>query len=274
MTPSPLIALSERVYRALLIFYPADYRREYGADMAQVFRDMCRDSYRQGGVWGVLRSWLPVLLDLAITAFEEHRKEGIRMSKESLIHWSGPILIVGGLLFMVFSFSLLTTEVIWDARGIYEIAFMMIVPALVLLATGLGGVYARFASRINRPGRLGLILAIAAAPAFAVIFLTQVVGPYYTASEAVVLLLFLLPHFGMVLFGISTSSSRVLLRWNALPVLVGMLPFVVVFPQIRNVNQPGPHYFLFSVFAIVGLGYALLGYLVHSDVSRREMVTA
>lgn len=268
---SNILSFSDRLYRLLLALYPAEHGREYGPHMAQVFRDICRDAYRRNGAWGVLGSWLPVLLDLAITALEEHRKKGIRMSKSTLIRWSGPILIVGGVLFTVFSFSLLTPGFIWEPRGIYQVAFMMIAPALVLLAIGLGGLYARFASRINRLGRLGLILAIAAAPAFAIIFLAGVMGLFY-AGEGVGTLSFLLPHFGTVLFGVSTVQTTVLPRWNVLPLLVGLLPFLVLLPN--SFSERGPNYFLFGLFALVGLGYGLLGYVVYADVSRREMAAA
>ena len=43
---SKLLVLSERVYGALLILYPADFCYEYAQHMLQVFRDIGRDAYR------------------------------------------------------------------------------------------------------------------------------------------------------------------------------------------------------------------------------------
>jgi hypothetical protein len=40
MLQSPSLAVSEHIYRALVLLYPAAYRREYGDLMVQVFRDM------------------------------------------------------------------------------------------------------------------------------------------------------------------------------------------------------------------------------------------
>jgi predicted permease len=56
---------SERVYRALLRFYPAAFRNEYGAEMAALF---CRrlDHERPLGLW------LEVITDLVTTAPKEH----------------------------------------------------------------------------------------------------------------------------------------------------------------------------------------------------------
>jgi hypothetical protein len=60
--------ISPRVYTLLLLAYPATFRREYGAQMGQVFRDSCRDQKRKGGNIGLLQLWLQTLLDLFKTA--------------------------------------------------------------------------------------------------------------------------------------------------------------------------------------------------------------
>src|SRR5258707_3053847 len=64
-------SLSGRIYRALLLVYPAPFRREYGAQMAQVFHDACRDAQRRRGPHGLLALWLATLGDLAASAWAE-----------------------------------------------------------------------------------------------------------------------------------------------------------------------------------------------------------
>jgi hypothetical protein len=81
------IALSVRVYRLLLAAYPQRFRREYGREMALAFRDCCRDGYRRGGSFALVRLWLHVLPDLAVSALGE-RFDGLarpasRMSRGS-----------------------------------------------------------------------------------------------------------------------------------------------------------------------------------------------
>jgi hypothetical protein len=61
-----------RVYGLFLLAYPAEFRREYGQHMTQVFRDCCREQRRQGRTFGVLLVWLHTLLDLIQTAPREH----------------------------------------------------------------------------------------------------------------------------------------------------------------------------------------------------------
>lgn len=64
-------SVSERVYRALLLAYPKGFRSKYGAQMAQVFRDMWREELERGGKVGLARLWVRTVVDLAATAFVE-----------------------------------------------------------------------------------------------------------------------------------------------------------------------------------------------------------
>jgi len=51
------IRLSIQLYRRLLVAYPDTFRREYGAHMAQVFADCCREAAHADGVVGLWRYW-------------------------------------------------------------------------------------------------------------------------------------------------------------------------------------------------------------------------
>src|SRR5689334_116093 len=66
-----IITVSERLYRRLLRAYPAAFRHQYGAQMAQVFRDCCRTAYQRSGTGGVLQLWIPTLGDLVRNAVAE-----------------------------------------------------------------------------------------------------------------------------------------------------------------------------------------------------------
>ena len=74
-----LLAASDRIYRVLLHTYPHAFRAAYGSDMAQLFRDSCRDSYQQQGGAGLARLWLRTLGDIAISAGREHVNGGTGM---------------------------------------------------------------------------------------------------------------------------------------------------------------------------------------------------
>src|SRR5262245_16641905 len=65
------VAASVGLYRLLLVLYPARFRCEYGEEMAQAFRDACREAYRRRGPLAVLRLWPGTLADLARTSAAE-----------------------------------------------------------------------------------------------------------------------------------------------------------------------------------------------------------
>ncbi len=51
---TPAVSTSARLYRLLLVAYPARFRREYAEPMVQVFRDCCREAKRQRGARGIV----------------------------------------------------------------------------------------------------------------------------------------------------------------------------------------------------------------------------
>jgi hypothetical protein len=79
--PGGLVALSDWLYRRLLVVHPRRFRRDYGAELARVFRDCCRAADRLHGASGLFRVWLSTLPDLATTALLERLGEGIDVSR-------------------------------------------------------------------------------------------------------------------------------------------------------------------------------------------------
>lgn len=76
-----LLLLSDRAYRLLLTAYPLDFRREYAEDVAQVFRDVCRDADKRGGWLAVLRLWPLAFWDVATNALQERLYRALMRSK-------------------------------------------------------------------------------------------------------------------------------------------------------------------------------------------------
>ncbi len=72
--PKP-VALSCKIYDRLLALYPMEHRREYGALMAQLFRDQCRDAWTQARGWALLLLWLRTSVDLMKTSTLEHLRD-------------------------------------------------------------------------------------------------------------------------------------------------------------------------------------------------------
>jgi len=67
-----LIGASDWLYRLLLRIYPREFRHTYGPQMAQVFRDCCREAYQRRGSVSLVGLWARTLNDLLISAIDEH----------------------------------------------------------------------------------------------------------------------------------------------------------------------------------------------------------
>ena len=96
--PTPF-RLSLAIYRALLILYPPAHRREYGAPMVQLFRDLCRDACAQNGTRGLIRLWFRILVDTVVSAsavYWQMLKETIMNVNRSItpMDWRGVLLVV------------------------------------------------------------------------------------------------------------------------------------------------------------------------------------
>lgn len=74
-------SFSERIYRLLLLAYPAEFRHIYQHEMVQTFRACQRSALHQHGKWGMASMWSFLLRDLATTVVIEHYKTFITQCK-------------------------------------------------------------------------------------------------------------------------------------------------------------------------------------------------
>lgn len=102
----PGLLFSHRLYALLLAAYPSTFRQEYGSQMAQVFRDRCREVARQSSGVGLLRLWQETLLDLLRTATTEHL-ENLRKGKSALKNLRMDALALLGCVAIILSAMLL-----------------------------------------------------------------------------------------------------------------------------------------------------------------------
>jgi len=62
----------ERVFRRLLRLFPAEFRGDYGDDMAATFRDQRHDALARGGAIAAARLWWDTIRGILTTAPREH----------------------------------------------------------------------------------------------------------------------------------------------------------------------------------------------------------
>lgn len=82
MKQMPLsVAFAIKVYGGLLRLYPPAFRREYEAEIIQVFGACCRARYTNGQRWGLIAFYWRTLLDLFVTAGAEWQRTWMRRTE-------------------------------------------------------------------------------------------------------------------------------------------------------------------------------------------------
>ena len=114
--------LSERVYRALLALYPAEYRREYGKPMVQLFRDRMR---REGSGYRTTLLWMRMVIGLVGSALAERAEKVMLASatvKRSAVR-SGEFLLwslIGAIgLYMVTTLAVVIASIVSVKTGFH-----------------------------------------------------------------------------------------------------------------------------------------------------------
>jgi hypothetical protein len=218
-------------------------------------------------------------------------KEKDKMSSTKLIRWSGLALMLGGIGYAARSIMHPPGETAQYAfYPLWIPSHLLGGIALLLIALGLMGLYARQSEKVGLPGLIAFILSFVGCTltAGALIFLSVLLipflaargmdslvdpkGPLFTSSamqlavglSGVSLLL------GLLLFAIATLRARVLPRWGAwlviLSVPLGIVAVVLVF--FIGTSYQGIIGAL--VGSVLGLGLAAWGWALWSE--KTEMV--
>lgn len=221
------------LYRRLLTLYPRRFRAEYGPHMLQVFGDCLRDARTQGQA-GVAQLWLATLLDLIKSALEERTRRGITMTRDSFVRLSGPLWMLAGAMIavgvFVSSFETRFSDPLGGPDLWFELAGFLWPAALLALLVGGVGFWLQHGERIGPLGRFALVGAG--------------LGAIVSASGAMLMGLdlarLLRTDFGwhlfaygmmvltgnLILLGIAALQRRSLPRGNAVPLVLGLLPWL------------------------------------------------
>jgi hypothetical protein len=253
-----LLKLSEHVYRALLVLYPADFRQVYGSYMLQAFRDLCRDAYHRGGAWELANWWMDALFDFLQTLITEHRKVSFTMSQTKFIQWSGWLCILGGIFFAASSISQLQA-----AFQTYQLSIAALVPGMILITLGMLGIFLRYNAHINLFGKLALLAALVGAAIASIGWLlTLTVANSFSNVFIVGLLLYLA---GYTVFGGFAATTNLLPRWNFALLIGSALPLTVVVLGFSNQQQLSAAYWgTFIMLLLMGVSWILTGVALNS----------
>ena len=253
-----LLALSKQVYYALLVLYPADFRREYGQHMAQIFGDVCRDAYCQGGAWALAYWWVAALFDLLQTVISEHRKVISTMSQARFIQWSGWLCILGGIFFTASS----TSQLLVGSQT-YQLSIAALIPGMALIVLGMVGIFLRYNAHLNLFGKLSLLATLIGAGMAAIGWLlTLAVANTFWNMFIGGLLLYLAGH---TVFGGFAATTHLLPKWNYALLIGSALPLTLVMLGFSNQRGlSGASWGLFVMLLLIGIAWMLTGWALNS----------
>ena len=240
-----LVKLSRRLYRALLVLYPVEFRRDYGPLLAAFFEERWAEWLASGRRWPLLRLWWPTIIDLVVSALVE-RLDGNRRNTMSWRFW---------LLWILASIAG------WLTAGL--LTYILVLPIVTLLIGGalVSALHTLILQRITAPvqwWRYALPLNVASwllPLAFypgASWSLAAVLLPWQRLSGLVPIIAILaLSLFSILLMGIVQGFAlRPLLRspwrWAAVPGATLLVAVAVVaglsyslLPLVANLAQSG-----------------------------------
>ena len=263
LQPSQLLLFSERVYRVLLMLYPADFRNEYGQQMVQIFRDVCLDVYRQGGLGELANWWAATLFDLVQTVITEHRKAGFMMSQTKFIQWSGWLFILGGIFFVVSSISQLQ-PVSSMTSSMSQLSLYALVPGMALIMFGLLGIFLRFKADMEVFGKLSLLTTLIGATimSFGWLFTLSLGNGFWIVFMAG----WLIQLGGQSVFGGFAVTTHLLPKWNFALLIGSGFPLSVAVLVLSNQQSTfGANWAAFAILLLIGVGWLLTGWALNSQ---------
>jgi hypothetical protein len=183
------------------------------------------------------------------------------MTSQSLIRWGGPATLLAGAFFIV---EALAVPFIGDIHWAFHVLDF---PAHAFLAVGLVGLYLwqKRQERFGGLGTVGVILIVTASVlialgGLAIVIVDGVLRAPEEALNDIVHPLELLVIMGTVLFGMATMNVNVLPSGGALLIIVGALGFFGI-----SFAGVGPEWLISVAVAVLGAGWAWLGYALWSE---------
>ena len=268
----PLVSLSVRIYRLLLVAYPAKFKREYGPHMLQVFGDYCTHIFHQSGLKGMVRLWAVTLFDLVQSLIEEHLQKETFMTKSKFIRLGGWSLMLGAISFFLFIISAQMDSSsygpLWRFRPFYEAGIeigIWLTP--ILFTVGMLGLRTRYGKESGELGKNILLIGAISGP------VTTLLG--FIGGEIVDwawILLFVgiaAPLACLTIWGVLTRQTKPLPRWNWLPIVAGLW-FPVLLPSALIADASGVSGDLIQTIATITIplqciALFMLGQILQAD---------
>ncbi len=200
------------------------------------------------------------------------------MSSSRIVQWSGPLLMLGGALWVAWAIvhALQPVGCVGDecdlpGRSMREgspLGSALLIAAVLVLAMGVFGLlsHVRSVGRFGRIGKVGLIASTAGVATVVIASLVQGIFyngdfwamPYFVIPAGLALVV------GFVLVGAAILRSGVLPRWVAALLIIGTLAMLGMNEQDTRVLMAIPF----------GVSWAVIGYVLSSGRGERQPARA
>ena len=216
-----LLIISCRIYRLLLYAYPTRFRRAFGTEMAQAFRDDARSTLQSSGIPGLVRLLFLTYTDLLKTAFAEHIWEIFHMPINKLQRWNGVAAAIGGPIFVA-SFLSPTFWRFVRLAGVPDGPFthpVLVWIGLLLTAFGMFGLYNRLPAG-TRPASTLAFAATFNAILAGLLGVLGMVMPLPEIMDVLIAVSVSLLWLGLFWMGVIANSHKVLGSMSFAPMAV------------------------------------------------------
>lgn len=265
------IAFAERVYCMLLLLYPADYRRDYGRLMQQIFRDVSRDKYRRYGTLKMMFWWCKTLLDLVLTVIEQRRKAKLTMSKSTFVQLTGILLIIGSGFGMLAAFSQFQPDDHHTYYGIYQMLILLSVPGFLFVGLGCIGLGLRYSQIFGTMGQWTLYLTGIGAWVMGVGLVIASISDW---QWQVWLAGGILHGLALAAFGLMHLRKPTLPIFRALPLQMALGWLVFILGVLQTSSQTANNALSFLFMFGMALGWLGIGQILHRQQHETLPATA
>ena len=236
---NPFVTISVKVYRALLVAYPAKFQQEYGSHMLQVFRDCCLRAFHQNGKSGMLNLWAITLFDLLRSSIEEHLHKETFMTRSKFIRLSGWSFMLGAGTFFLFFLGIFLDEQVYSPfrrfQAFTDLSYLLFIWATpILLGLGMFGLRTHYGDQVGSLGKNFLLIG-----GISGFVLTMIGVATKGTTEWGWILLFAGNAFLLLclaIFGFLALQTKPLPRWNSLPIWAG-IPFPLLMTISLTINS-------------------------------------
>jgi len=204
------------------------------------------------------------------------------MLSSNLIRWSGPLAVLGGVLWTAtWILVAFTADGTRDVFGFSERGWrtLLLNPAMLFFMAGLVAFHAKQAGRSGNLGKSGFVICLLGLGTLLLgnIIEFWVSELFYGSQQpgwATMGVGFLLLPIGLLLFGIATLKARVFSGWRrAVPFGFALILALLILSGVALMLLSGSRSqegFLGAVLLSIAAGWAVLGYALWSDKDKGE----